>query len=248
MVGGIAFAHHLRRRPCSPEGSSAQTLDRDQSRVGRESRSRVWGSSGGSRSNRFGTRRLRGHYEHGVTRRFRRPAPPGPTHTLLDRVLQRRSPISPTPVIEGTGQHFNANVIQGDLEHGPPTASGLQGEIRRCGADRPPPSPHRPGMRPEDHPAPRPASRSPLKEGSRVGGDARRSDRAAVFCPAPAPEPSPTELLNEDVGTQRAPPPSPHGAAADRRYPPLLRAPHPTTTPAGRPLVRRRACQLRQAA
>src|SRR6202011_1373657 len=61
-------------------------------------------------------------------------------------------------------------------EQGPPAVPGLQAEIRRSGADRLPESPHPPGTRPEDHPDPRRASRSPFKEGSRLGGGAPRPD------------------------------------------------------------------------
>ncbi len=109
------------------------------------------------------------------------------------------SPVGQTPVIEGTGQRFGANVISAISNKGHlyflvfkerfVAAVFIDFLIGWSARDRA-----------EGHPDPRRAPRPPCGEGEAVGGGARRGDRAAV--PARLrPELNPTELLNQDVKT-----------------------------------------------
>ena len=98
----------------------------------------------------------------------------------------RGAPVGQTPIVEGTGQRFGANVDLGDLQSGPPPVHGLQASDSspRCSSSSSPGSSVRP--RAEDDPDPRRSPRAPRRRGPPLGRSHTPSRSSSCSSPATA--------------------------------------------------------------
>ena len=94
------------------------------------------------------------------------------------------SPVGKTPVIEGTGQRFGANVISAISNKGHLSFRVFKEKFVGSGVHRLPGPSDPPEQRAEDHPDPRRAPRAPLEEGETLGTGSTPSRSSCSSCPA----------------------------------------------------------------